>query len=262
MKRRTRKNQHLTSEPSPRHLLGMPFITLLVVLASSSAGCRYPSSEGLVFARLQHKELAGADVGHALVVDGIGTSGRDGIATDVEPAREWEADIRLLGLESDAIITYTAVTDRPVSTMVWKEEDGHMDISASFQRSPTYSLEISNGGTTVLTQSGIPNSVSRLIIGDDIPHIRDFCDICSSCCRILGDFRVLPSTGECQWEIIFGEPVPLDAGEGVVLGDRILLTEEHEPAHAHGAMVFTQMRIQAGRLSSLTIRDERVERPR
>ncbi len=51
--------------------------------------------------------------GGALVVDRIGTSGQDGIATNVAPALEWEVDLRLAGLEPGAIITYTAVTDRP-----------------------------------------------------------------------------------------------------------------------------------------------------
>ena len=265
MKRKTAKNQHRTSGSSQRHLLRMPFLTLLVVLASSWTGCRHRSPDGLVFAGLKHKDLAGANVDRALVVDHIGTSGQDGIATNVEPALEWEVDLRLVGLGSGATITYTAVTDRPVSTMVWAAEGHDVAISASFERSPTYSLEISNGGTTVLTQSAIPNSVSRLrVIGNDIPlpDLQDFCERVPEFCEIRTVFRVLPTSGKCLWETIFETPARLGAGEGVVLGDRILLTEEHDSDNAHGAMVFTQMRIQAGRLSSLTIRDERVERPR
>lgn len=262
MKLRTAKNQHRTSGSSQRHLLRMLFLTLLVVLASSCIGNRQPSPDGLVFAGLEHKDLGGADVDLELVVDGIGTSGQDGLATNVEPAREWEVDIGLVGFEPGATITYSALTDRPVSTMVWKEEDGAVEISASFERSPTYSLEISNGGTTVLRRSALPNAVSALRVIPGIPEPIDICELVPQFCEPIIIFRLTLNPGECQWEINLGEPVELDAGEGVVLGDRILLTEEHESEHAHDAMVFTEMRIQAGGLSSIRIRDERVERPR
>ncbi len=220
----------------------MPYLTLLVDLASSWTGCRHRSPDGLVFAGLKHKDLAGANVDRALVVDRIGTSGQDGIATNVEPALEWEVDLRLVGLGSGATITYTAVTDRPVSTMVWAAEGHDVAISASFERSPTYSLEISNGGTTVLTESGIPNGVARLrVMGNDIPlpDIRSICERVPEFCEPIIVFRVLPSnsgpgTGPCVFGVLLSASVPLDAGEGEIRGDRIILTEDHHSAHAHG----------------------------
>lgn len=266
MKRTTAKNQDRISGSWRRHVPRMLFLTLLVVLTSSCTGRRHLRPDRLVFAGLEHNDLAGAHVDRALVVDRIGTSGQDGIATNVAPALEWEVDIRLAGLEPGAIITYSAVTDRPVSRMVWAAEGHDVAISASFERSPTYSLEVSNGGTTVLRRSAVPNAVSRLrVMGNDIPlpDLRDICERVPEFCEPIIIFRAIASPlGECQWEIILSEPVELDAEEGVFLGDRILLTEEHVSDHAHGAMVFTQMRIQAGRLSSITILDERVERPR
>ncbi len=274
MKRRTANNQDRISGSSRRHVPRMLFLTLLVVLASSCTGRRHARPDRLVFAGLKHNDLAGAHVDRALVVDRIGTSGQDGLATNVAPALEWEVDLRLVGIESGATITYSAVTDRPVSTMVWKEEDRALEISASFERSPTYSLEISNGGTTVLTRSAIPNGDSILSFvcvpsslppPDPVPPGFNWCRVCLNwpCTIVIIHFKAIASPlGECQWGITLSEPVELVAGERVVLGDRILLTEEHVSDHAHGPMVFTQMRIQAGRLSSITILDERVERPR
>jgi len=248
-------------------MLRLLFLPLLLVLASSCSGYRQPSPDGLVFAGLEHKDLGGADVDLELVVDGFGPSGQDGLATNVEPAREWEVDIRLVGIEQGATITYSAVTDRPVSTMVWGAVDSAVVISASFERSPTYSLEISNEGTTVLRLSALPNAVSSLsVIGNDIrfPDFDriDICDVWPRFCEPIIVFRLTLNPGACQWEINFRESLQFDTAEGVVRGDRILLTEEHEPEHAHDAMVFTEMRIQAGGLSSIRIRDERVERPR
>ena len=249
------------------------------VPASPKVIAAKPSLDGPVLAGLKHKVLAGADVQLALVVDRIGTSGQDGIATNVEPAREWKADIRFVGLQSGAIITYSAVTDRPVSTMVWKEKDGDLEISASFDRSPTYSLKISNGGTTVLTQSAIPRgapAVSVLFNDDNAPRPRG--GVKGLPGVLAGDplpgldisveqnpggniIVIASNSGECQWEAIWREPMRIDTGDRVVLGDRIVLTAEYASGDAPGPMVFTQMRIQAARLSSFTIRDERVERP-
>lgn len=261
------KDYRRTSRPSRWRLPPVLCLALLGVLSACCTGVQPPSLDRSVFSGLEHRALGRAAIDLELVVNGIDTSGRDGLATHVAPASEWEADVHLVNLKPGATITYSAVTDRPVSTMAWSEEGGALEVSASFDRSPTYSLEIFNERTTILRRAAHPSAIPALrVIVDDppspLPSLADLCRAAPEFCVLTIGFRVLGPSGECQWEINFTQPVVVDVGDDqIVRGDRILLTEEHGSEHAHPAMVFDEMRIQASGVDSIRVLSERVARP-
>ena len=129
-----------------------------------------------------------------------------------------------------------------------------MGITAEFE-SPTYRIEIFDGDTLVASEPELPSG--HLAVAPIYPAGWD--PECQCVVVIVHAFKE-NDEGECEWNQSYAAAVPIvvvdpETGEVVarVNGDRIRTVENLNRGHSEDRMVYTDQRIQAADITSLTI---------
>lgn len=225
------------------------------------------------FAGLDHLPIGNAAVtvrGEQLVIDELGSSGKDGMATDLGgPAIEWGmtfAPDMTSGLAASlnlvAIGGLAGEPPGPAATLkLATTEAGYLSIAADFATS-THILEVYRDDTRVARRDGVPSDLVQPshvvgIICDEYDNLVVCCNDQQTVCTKFAPRFKQNNDGTCEWEQSFEAPVPVTVGGETVFGNRIRLYESPAlPDHHHEMEAFTQMRILGTNVGVIEVDDE------
>jgi hypothetical protein len=218
---------------------------------------------GAFFAGLMHYPLSPAQLNLSedgiLVARGMGNSGDGGVFIDVGRARAWEALMRFQAA-NNATLRLTAFGEQnghnqAAATLSLMETAAGMSFAARFG-SPTYNIQIYEADELVFQAADVPSGTQAITVPEWICDAFDEILLCGPSDLV---FRVLPQTEECEWEIVLATSFDIETGEGLVIGNRIVMTEVHPP-HEHleesGPMVFTAMSVKTAQIPAFEIYTE------
>ena len=246
--------------------------TLITAIAWSAALPAAPAQSD----QITHRPLNGTSLAPAVVVRGFVPGRQAGVSSDFDPARHWSANIRVVptsvdfgttvivrgGTETGSIKTLSSLVIRErrlASAVAADEEDPFALTFTPKLLSPTYRLEIWNGGTRVFDVGGL-KSGSGVLAGNDA-----ICDALGKansiamgvCYATVGTCSTLDDHGRFNWTIRRVAPVrwvvPAVSPDPII-GDQLRIIEE--TASSTGRSYLKNVNVQGLNLSEMALMDE------
>lgn len=247
-------------------------VALLVVLSWATM----PAAQSRPAEQITHTPLGSGSIAPAVVVRGLVPTRSAGVSSDIAGARHWSARVRGVptSLNFGTTLTVRGGTEsgpvKTLSSMVIKERRlspaGAPKEQARFaltftpkMLSPTYRLEIWNGGTRVFEVVGLKTGGTVLAGNDPI------CDAIGKiesvalgiCYFTIGTCSELDDQGRFTWTIHRQAPVPWvipALSPDAVVGDQLRIVEE--TPSSPGPIVFKNATVQGTSLSEMVLMDE------